>query len=149
APLVLSADDAMTLQVSVGAPDETGGRPVRFFARPEGAGDAPWTEHAAGVLATGEHVAGWDVPAWPPADTTAVDLSEYYDVTTYGPAFQGLRAAWQGDGEVFAEVALSGEAASDAGFFGMHPALLDAVLHAVGFVCVGDADRPLLPSSWS
>src|SRR5690606_980188 len=48
-----------------------------------------------------------------------------------------------------AEVALSGEAASDAGFFGMHPALLDAVLHAVGFVCVGDADRPLLPSSWS
>ena len=43
----------------------------------------------------------------------------------YGPSFRGLRAAWLGDGEVFAEVVLP-EGVSPAGF-GLHPALLDAV----------------------
>ena len=57
APLVLAEDDAATVQVQVGAPDETGARTLRFHARPESAPDAPWTEHATGVLATGERVA--------------------------------------------------------------------------------------------
>ena len=50
----------------------------------------------------------------------------------YGPAFRGLRAAWRRGEEVFAEVALPEEAAAEAGSFGVHPALLDAALHAAG-----------------
>ena len=50
----------------------------------------------------------------------------------YGPAFRGLRAAWRRGEEVFAEVALPEDAAAEAGSFGLHPALLDAALHAAG-----------------
>ena len=49
----------------------------------------------------------------------------------YGPAFRGLRAAWRRGDEVFAEVALPEESPA-AGSFGLHPALLDAALHAAG-----------------
>ena len=47
----------------------------------------------------------------------------------YGPAFQGLRAVWRRGEEVFAEVALPEGAAAVEGL-GLHPALLDAALHA-------------------
>ncbi|MEK8170191.1 polyketide synthase dehydratase domain-containing protein [Streptomyces sp. M19] len=45
----------------------------------------------------------------------------------FGPAFQGLRAAWRRGDELFAEVTLAEEYATDG--FGLHPALLDAALH--------------------
>ena len=48
----------------------------------------------------------------------------------YGPAFRGLRAAWLDGADVCAEVVLPEEAAAEAGLFGLHPALLDAALHA-------------------
>ena len=58
----------------------------------------------------------------------------------YGPAFRGLRAAWRRGEEIFAEVALPEEAAGEAGSFGVHPALLDAALHAAGLAgMAGDA----------
>ncbi|MGH3375768.1 MAG: type I polyketide synthase, partial [Actinoallomurus sp.] len=148
APLALSADDAAVVRVWVGDLDETGARTIRFFARPESAPDAPWTEHATGVLASGERVAEFDTSVWPPQDTAA-DLTGFYDATEYGPVFQGLRAVWPyGDG-AFAEVALSGEAASDAAYFGLHPALLDSILHAVGHAGVVDENGPVLPFSWN
>jgi len=49
----------------------------------------------------------------------------------YGPAFRGLKAAWRREGDVFAEIVLP-EAGGDAAEFGVHPALLDAALHALG-----------------
>ncbi|WP_431784964.1 polyketide synthase dehydratase domain-containing protein, partial [Streptomyces chumphonensis] len=70
----------------------------------------------------------------------------------YGPAFQGLRAAWRRGDEIFAEVALPEEARAEAGRYGLHPALLDSALHAVG---LGDptgetADGLLrLPFAWN
>ncbi|MFD0346076.1 polyketide synthase dehydratase domain-containing protein [Kitasatospora aburaviensis] len=77
----------------------------------------------------------------------------------YGPIFQGLRAVWRTDKEVFAELALPNAPASshgrraDAGAFGLHPALLDAALHAVGFgPFLSEAERASgqarLPFSW-
>jgi NAD(P)-dependent dehydrogenase (short-subunit alcohol dehydrogenase family)/acyl carrier protein len=47
----------------------------------------------------------------------------------YGPAFQGLDAAWRSGGEIFAEVSLAEEQHSEAERYGVHPALLDAALH--------------------
>ncbi|MEK8173781.1 polyketide synthase dehydratase domain-containing protein [Streptomyces sp. M19] len=53
----------------------------------------------------------------------------------YGPVFQGLEAAWRLGDEVYAQVRLPHHGAADAGadgrLFGLHPALLDASLHAL------------------
>ena len=69
----------------------------------------------------------------------------------YGPAFQGLRRSWRRDGEVFCEVSLGDELLTSAGSFGVHPALLDAALHA-SVLLAGEQDGgavPRLPFSWS
>ena len=49
----------------------------------------------------------------------------------YGPAFQGLRAAWRRGDDVFAEVALPEDGVTRPAGFGLHPALLDAALARV------------------
>ncbi|MYU12306.1 hypothetical protein GTZ78_16800, partial [Streptomyces sp. SID8361] len=60
----------------------------------------------------------------------------------YGPSFRGLRAAWRDGREVCAEVALTDP---DADGFTVHPALLDAALHALA----PDATGLRLPFTWS
>ncbi|MEU7230360.1 type I polyketide synthase, partial [Streptomyces chrestomyceticus] len=137
APLVLPADGSgVQLQVAVAAPDTEGRRGVRVFSRPEDAADRqPWTLHAGGTLGptAAPAPADPDFAVWPPQDAVPTDVSDVYPVRlaeVYGPAFHGLRAAWRRGAEVFAEVALPEEAAQQAGAFGLHPALLDAALHA-------------------
>ncbi|MET1075341.1 MAG: SDR family NAD(P)-dependent oxidoreductase, partial [Umezawaea sp.] len=66
----------------------------------------------------------------------------------YGPVFQGLRAVWRDGDAVYAEAALPD--GTDVDGFGLHPALLDAALHAIGHgEFLGSADGPWLPFSWS
>ncbi len=77
--------------------------------------------------------------AWPPAGATEVDLTGWYPALlehglSYGPAFQGLRRVWTGEDDVFAEVVLPDDAATEAARFGVHPALLDAALHPIGLL---------------
>ncbi|ALO91600.1 Modular polyketide synthase [Streptomyces hygroscopicus subsp. limoneus] len=151
APLVLRADEDVAVQVAVGEPDEAGRRPVTVHTRADEA--APWTQHAAGVLTTTAPAATADLTVWPPRDARPLDTAGVYaDLAGqgygYGPAFQGLRAAWRHGDDVYAEVALPEEAATDASRFGLHPALLDAALHAA------DLDAPprpevLVPFAWS
>ncbi|MFF3444589.1 SDR family NAD(P)-dependent oxidoreductase [Streptosporangium sp. NPDC002721] len=162
APLVLGEADAVALQVWVGAAQETGHRSVSVYARSaEAADDVPWVRHATGTLAVGTSAAGvpgvgpFDAAVWPPAGATVVEVDGLYEGLAaggfeYGPVFQGLRAAWRGEGgEVFAEVALPEQAVSGAGAFGVHPALLDAVLHAVSFAGLEPVEGGRLPFSWS
>ncbi|MER6178901.1 acyltransferase domain-containing protein, partial [Streptosporangium sp. NPDC001681] len=161
APLVLGEDDAVVVQIAVGAPEETGRRTLGVYSRPVRADEeVPWVRHATGTLATGTSgagavdVASFDAAVWPPAGATAIELDGLYEELAvrglgYGPVFQGLRAAWRGEaGEVFAEVALPEQVASSAGSFGVHPALLDAALHAVTFVGLDAAGGTRLPFSW-
>ncbi|MEV7427890.1 type I polyketide synthase [Streptomyces sp. NPDC091212] len=148
-PLALAGGVALALQVAIDAPDDDGKRRIRFFSRPEDALDRPWTEHADGVLCSGERVAELDTSVWPPSGATAVDLTDFYEGTPYGPVFQGLRAVWLRGDETFAEAGLVGEAAEDAQYFGIHPALLDAVTHAAGLAGIGDEDVIPQPVSWS
>jgi acyl transferase domain-containing protein len=137
-PLVVREHAGIQLRVEVAAARDDGRRPVQIFAREEFAA-ADWVRHGSGLLAPGvaarpEGTA--DLAAWPPPGATAVDLTGVYarlaaGGLAYGPAFRGLRAVWRrGDGVVFAEVTLPPEMAEDAAGFGLHPALLDAVLHA-------------------
>ncbi|MDT0347771.1 polyketide synthase, partial [Streptomyces litchfieldiae] len=159
-PLVLPERGAVQVQVSVGAPDDTGRRPVGVHARPEDAGDgAPWIRHATGTLAAALPAAP---PAddgltgqWPPAGAEPVDLTGFYADTAetgygYGPAFQGLRAAWRLGPDVYAEVALPDELKDRASRFGLHPALLDACLHALrAGDFLADTGETRLPFLWS
>ncbi|MBD0670503.1 polyketide synthase dehydratase domain-containing protein, partial [Streptomyces sp. CBMA156] len=93
--------------------------------------------------------------AWPPAGAEPVDLTGFYERLTavgygYGPAFQGLRAAWTAGDSVHAEVVLPEAAEGQAEAFGLHPALLDAALHAVGFSAATDEHRAArLPFAWT
>ncbi|MGW1642842.1 type I polyketide synthase [Streptomyces lavendulae] len=161
APLVLPSRGGVQLQVTVAGPDDTGRRSVRVHSRPDGAGpDEPWSTHAVGVLATQASAAApvrpdpaADLSQWPPAAARPVPTDGYYERLAelgfgYGPVFQGLRALWRRDGEVFAEVALPQDTTADG--FGLHPALLDSALHAVGLGgLLPDTGQGRIPFAWS
>ncbi|MFC6576173.1 SDR family NAD(P)-dependent oxidoreductase [Planomonospora parontospora] len=148
------------LQVVVGAADEAGRRPIEFYSRPDNLpDDAPWTRHATGVLARrgapAPAAGSFGMSEWPPPGARPVDTAGLYAAMAgqgygYGPAFQALRAVWRRGGEVFAEVSLPEENRAEAASFGLHPALLDAVLHAMDFAEDEPASDLLrLPFTWS
>ncbi|MEO3765810.1 type I polyketide synthase [Streptomyces sp. B5E4] len=157
APLVLLDDGAVDLQVTVGGADEGGRRTVAVYARPRGdAAGEPWSRHATATVQPHSPQAPPPPAAvWPPADATPLSLTSLYahlDATglTYGPAFRGLRAAWRHGGDILAEVTLP-DLADPAAPFAVHPALLDAALHAIG-LDGRPGDRPdgapRLPFTW-
>ncbi|GAA3291240.1 hypothetical protein GCM10020295_07580 [Streptomyces cinereospinus] len=116
----------------------------------------PWTRHATGLLTPGAATAPTAPVQWPPAGATPVDLDGFYPALaraglSYGPLFQGLRAVWRTGDTVHAEVRLPDPAdgADDQGRpYGLHPALLDAALHACALTgAVGE--HALLPFAFS
>ncbi|WDZ86547.1 type I polyketide synthase [Micromonospora cathayae] len=156
APLVLPTPKGVDLRVTVGEAEPTGLRSVAVHSRPVGAAtDAPWRRHVSGQLGDGSaRRSDVDLGTWPPPGADVVPVGEFYDHQSaagfeFGPLFRGLRAAWTRDGEVFAEVQLPGDADPDA--FLLHPALLDAALHASSFLPGrGAEDAPaLLPFAWT
>ncbi|MBB4946104.1 pimaricinolide synthase PimS1 [Kitasatospora gansuensis] len=149
APLVIPAEGDVALQVVVGVADGSGRRTVEFYSRTE---DGPWERHAEAVLGSGVPVAdAAELAVWPPQGAQPLDVSGLYEQMAgqgygYGPVFRAVRAAWQLGGEVFAEVALDQEVKADA--FGLHPALLDAALHAADLAGpVPEGTR--VPFAWS
>ncbi|MFD3827359.1 beta-ketoacyl synthase N-terminal-like domain-containing protein, partial [Streptomyces sp. NPDC058625] len=146
-PLLLPEDTAVVVQVWVGAPDESGARKVSLYSRAADAPEETWTEHASGVLGTDPRTAGFDASVWPPQNAIAADLEGFYDRTEYGPVFRTIRAVWKRGDEAFVEAALPAEA-DDAGYYGMHPALLDAAVQSVGFAGLDD-EHKLLPFLWA
>ncbi|MFF8732882.1 acyltransferase domain-containing protein, partial [Streptomyces sp. NPDC015171] len=156
APLVVPDEGAVRIQVSVG--EDTGGtRSVSVYSRPDDAeADTPWVRHATGQLHYDAPPPGAAFGVWPPEGAQPVDLTGFYGDQAaagygYGPVFQGLRAVWRRGDEVFGEVALSAGEVESAGGFGLHPALLDAALHAGAFLGErgsGD-DEVLLPFAWT
>ncbi|MFD8938973.1 type I polyketide synthase [Streptomyces sp. NPDC059578] len=161
APLVLPPGGAVALQLTVASPDASGARPLSVHARAADDGpDAPWTRHASGLLTSAKK----DDPAdpfdpadpavWPPPGAVPLDTEGLYDRFAaggfaYGPAFQGLRAAWRLDDEVYAVASLPDEQQRDAAAFGLHPALLDAALHALVFDVLEGPAQGWLPFSWN
>ncbi|MFF2184747.1 type I polyketide synthase [Streptomyces sp. NPDC058155] len=153
APLVLPEHGGVQLQITVGAPDASRARPVTVHSRPEDT-DTPWLRHASGLLTAGgppAEEAG--LTEWPPPGAEPVAVDGLYDELAgmgleYGPMFRGLTAAWRLGSEVFAEVGVGQEAAGEAERYGLHPAVLDAALHAVAY-CDASQVAPGLPFSWS
>ncbi|MBW0012961.1 type I polyketide synthase, partial [Mycobacterium sp.] len=156
APLTLppkgSGSGSVAVQVVVGAAEEDGRRGVSIFSRRD-AGSG-WLCHAEGALSSGSIEPCADLSVWPPAGAVAADATDCYEQLAargygYGPAFRGLMATWIRGDEVFAEVRLP-DAAGGAGGFGVHPALLDAALHALvtGSQIAGQSGEVVLPFSW-
>ncbi|MGY4742901.1 SDR family NAD(P)-dependent oxidoreductase [Streptomyces sp. ATMOS53] len=162
APMVLTEQDALDLQLRIGPADEHGHRPLTLHARTQGTDDTappPWTLHATARLS--EEPSGPPPEAgpssWPPADADPIDLAALraglaaagYD---YGPAFGGLRTAWRQGEHFYAEVHLPEGLAATG--HALHPALLDAALHpiAVPDTAADPADGrtgPRLPFTFS
>ncbi|MFJ9662971.1 type I polyketide synthase, partial [Streptomyces griseoflavus] len=159
APLILPERGGVDVQLNVGAPDDSGRRELTLHSRAQDAGsDEPWTRHATGTLAPVEQSPrpDADMTTWPPSGAEPVETEGYYDRLAeqgygYGPAFHGLRTAWRRGDEVFAEVALPEEESAEAAEYGIHPALMDAALHALGLGVLPAAGegRARLPFLWS
>ncbi|NKY88122.1 type I polyketide synthase [Nocardia veterana] len=148
APVPVS-EAGVDVEVIVGAADEAGCRPVAVYSR-ELADEDGWRLHAEGTLTPNSLGAPTDPIDWPPEDTTPVDLTDWYERLAaagyhYGPAFRGMTALWQRGAELYVEAALP-DSCGSAGF-GLHPALLDAVLHA-HLVTRGVDDPVLMPFTW-
>ncbi|MEU1807268.1 beta-ketoacyl synthase N-terminal-like domain-containing protein, partial [Streptomyces sp. NPDC019937] len=156
APLVLPEQGALQVQLSIDSAEgtEEGRRAVRVYSRPEeAAAEEPWTLHATGTLISGGTVADWDLAVWPPAGAEQVPVEGLYERLAggglvYGPAFRGLREVWRHGEDLFVEAALPESLSGDAADFGLHPALLDSVLHALG-VGGQTGEGAALPFSWS
>ncbi|MCX5138805.1 type I polyketide synthase [Streptomyces sp. NBC_00338] len=156
APLVVPERGGVALQVVVGGSDEVGSRSVRVFSRRESAGAVgEWVLHAEGVVGVAEPAPSFDLTDWPPTGSTAVRTSDAYELLhkqgyVYGPVFRGLKAVWRRGDDVFAEVELPEQAHGDAERFGIHPALLDATMHALGVGEDVTGDEPTeLPFTWT
>ena len=153
APLVLPEQGAVQIQVRVGEEEEQGKRPLTIHSRPDADPDAEWLTNASGTLAGPAGAPPEALTEWPPPGAEAVEVGDFYAQVAelgvdYGPAFQGLKAAWRRGSELFAEVELGPEQAEEAERFALHPALSDAALHPV--MLLGEADAELrVPFAWS
>ncbi|WP_197361732.1 SDR family NAD(P)-dependent oxidoreductase, partial [Streptomyces clavuligerus] len=90
---------------------------------------------------------------WPPPGAEPVDVTGLYERFAaaghhYGPAFQGIRAAWRHGDEILAELALDERRHADVPGHVLHPALLDAALQTAALLPGRDA-AALLPFSWT
>ncbi|MBD3011462.1 type I polyketide synthase, partial [Streptomyces sp. 5-10] len=162
APLVLPERGGVQVQVVVEGPDAAGLRPVAVYSHLEDAAsadDAVWNCHARGLLAVEESAAagGVALEQWPPvgAEVVMSDPEGFYAGFAergfgYGPAFRGLETVWRCGEEVFAQVRLPQERVGEAERFGVHPALLDAVLHAVAVIASDEDEQAVrVPFAWS
>ncbi|MEO3857742.1 type I polyketide synthase [Acrocarpospora sp. B8E8] len=143
APLPLPGDGEPAIQLAVGPADADGRRRIACYARH--GQDAPWIRHATGTLAPAEPSAQERQVAPEPA--SGIDAAEAYRRLAargydYGPAFRGLRAVTLDGGTAHAEAALPTGLGGSG--FGLHPALLDAALHAA-VLATGDSGDPVVP----
>ena len=161
APLILPDQGSVAIQVKVGEPDEQSGeREISIHSHPQGSlqeEEGPqWVTHATGTLSRGE---GAEAPTalpgpWPPEGAEPIALESLYERLAdiglqYGPAFQGLSAAYQDGEAIYAEISLAPEQHEAAQAFAIHPALLDAAFHAGVLAALEAGEESLrLPFSW-
>nr|CAA60462.1 polyketide synthase [Streptomyces rapamycinicus NRRL 5491] len=152
-PLLLPQTGGVQLSVSVAEADESGHRTVTVFSQADNT-DA-WIRHVSATISTSDTPLSLpESDTWPPAQAQPMNVADFYDRLMaegyeYGPAFQGLQAAWRDGDTVYAEVALAEEQAQEAARYDVHPALLDAALHACTLNTPDAEEGVGLPFSWN
>ncbi|MGX1855669.1 type I polyketide synthase, partial [Streptomyces sp. NPDC055299] len=154
APLVLPEHESVQLQMRIEEPDLHGTRALTLHScriGSTGVAEEPWVRHATGLLGAAGHRETFDLAVWPPEGARPVPTDGLYEAfadagIAYGPAFRGLQAVWRSDADVFATVELP--ESPEASSFGLHPALLDTVLHALALDTDETAALGQLPVSW-
>ncbi|WP_276615497.1 type I polyketide synthase, partial [Nonomuraea basaltis] len=149
-PLELPSRGQVTIRVVAGRSAVDGRRPVEIHSIGE---DGVWLRHATGFLSPAPApgpAAAHEFADWPPPGAEPLDVTGLYPAMAnrgydYGPAFRGLTRAWRRGEEVFVEVGLADGV--EATGFGVHPALLDAALHATDLLPGHDQDTAL-PFAW-
>ncbi|WP_160051659.1 type I polyketide synthase [Nocardiopsis sp. FR26] len=140
------------IQVLVEAPDGGGARAVRVFSLAQG--EEAWTLHAEGELVpeTGQ---GPPPAEGPRADAVPLPVEGAYPRFSalgyhYGPAFRGLRAAWEDGAGVVSEAGSDTPPQDAPGVAGPHPALTDAGLQALllHHLAGGGERRSPMPFAW-
>ncbi|MCQ8835685.1 type I polyketide synthase [Streptomyces malaysiensis] len=155
-PLLIPQTDTLHIQLTLHRTDDTNRHTLTIHTRPQNQPNPPWTCHATGTL-TPTHTqtaefsraeAAWPPPAAEPIDLPALHSRLASAGLDYGPALQGIRAAWKKDHEIFVDVELPDEAVpSPLGPFAIHPALLDAALRPLAWDEEEQSIR--VPFSWS
>ncbi|PJE06945.1 MAG: hypothetical protein CK429_26425 [Mycobacterium sp.] len=154
-PLVLDEHAAVAVQVVVGPQHQRDERPVRIYSRIDDGAERAWIRHAEGVLSPPSDAA-FEAAAdhWPPEGAEPVDVSQAYSQLAargyhYGPAFRGLCAVWRRGSEVFVEAELPASTKGDGRRFGLHPVLLDSILHGIGASgLLATSELTRLPFEW-
>ncbi|WP_198141646.1 type I polyketide synthase, partial [Micromonospora sp. ATCC 39149] len=152
-PLALPERADVLLQVRVEAADRDGRHPVSVHSRVDEPSDGTWRTHARGRLTReAPRPTPTDLTVWPPEGATELEIDDVYLALhgaglDYRRSFRGLRAAWRRGDEVFADVGLPDGVDSEG--YGIHPALLDAALHAAARRESTEDGRPMVPFAWT
>jgi acyl transferase domain-containing protein/aryl carrier-like protein len=129
-PLLVDGPLRLQLVVRDGSP-----APFECHARPADAADAAWQLHARGHVSAGTGGPGPDGAALPEMADVVPGQHLYERLWArgleYGPAFQGVRELHSGGDVAMASVAAPDEIAAEAEQGLVHPAVLDAALHAI------------------
>ncbi|MFI0778068.1 type I polyketide synthase, partial [Streptomyces sp. NPDC021212] len=156
APLVLPEEGSIRVQVKVGEPGSAGRRTIEVYSSDQhSSGRDHWVLNASGMLADEPEEAPPGLTTWPPEGAVPIPLNGLHERLAtrgygYGPAFRGLSAAWSRGDEIFAEAALPPDHRKEAARYGLHPALLDAALHAMDLREPQPADDGVrLPFAWN
>ncbi|MBJ6760429.1 polyketide synthase dehydratase domain-containing protein [Myxococcaceae bacterium JPH2] len=134
--LVLPEDGARVIHLVI-TPVEDDRATFKVFSTDERPG-APWVQHIEGELKPRRDANDSDVrdasglAAAREHCASAVPIERYYPAIRemgleYGPAFRGIQALWQGEGEALSHVRLPEHVASEP--YALQPAFLDACLH--------------------
>ncbi|HEY1279363.1 MAG TPA: SDR family NAD(P)-dependent oxidoreductase [Acidimicrobiales bacterium] len=139
---LVAGDEPLHTVQTIVEPDSTGAA-FKVFSQIDGADR--WTLHASGRIGAaavepGEPLAVDTIEA---RHAEPIDADDHYTRLRqhgldFGPALQGVRRIWTGDGEAFGEIALPAAQTGALATYRLHPALLDAGLQTLAALAAGD-----------
>jgi acyl transferase domain-containing protein len=128
-PLLLKTGVPASMQVRL-TPGANGTSAVRVHSRVP---DGEWNLHLTGTVGVASSTAGDAEPLEQIRRRCERHLTgrEFYDLMArrgnqWGPAFQGIVAVWQGEGEALSRIEVPDAIAGEVASYFLHPALADA-----------------------
>ncbi|MBK7660400.1 MAG: SDR family NAD(P)-dependent oxidoreductase [Betaproteobacteria bacterium] len=136
--LALHEGEGRVLQVAVEAARDGEPSRIRVYSRDAALAGGEWTLHASASPGTAGPPALDDprtLEAIAAGLSDPIDVEPFYDRlrglgADFGTRFRTMRRAWRAPGEALAEIGIAPELVAEGGRYFVHPAVLDACLHA-------------------